>query len=194
MLRQGLLVVCALCALFALSAQATDYRVGERLPAGKATAGGYREIQWDDLMPKGWDPMAAFKGLDLSSMSDSDPRANEALASARAEWDKAPVEPALNGQRIRLAGFVIPLERKGDLISEFLLVPYFGACIHVPPPPANQVVHVIISKPVKGMRTMDTFWVKGRMQLQGGDSGMGVYGYRIMADGVEPYEVKRGKK
>jgi uncharacterized protein len=191
MLRQGLLVLCALACL---SVQAADYRVGERLPAAKATAAGYREIQWDDLMPKGWDPMAAFKGLDLSTMSDSDPRANEALASARAEWDKAPVEPALNGQRIRLPGFVIPLERKGDLISEFLLVPYFGACIHVPPPPANQVVHVVVSKPVKGMRTMDTFWVKGRMQLQGGDSGMGVYAYRIVADGVEPYEVKRGKK
>jgi uncharacterized protein len=188
------LVVLLLCCLSFVPVQAADYRVGDRLPAAKAKSGAYREIQWDDLMPKGWDPMAAFKGLDLSRMSDSDPRAIEALASARAEWDKAPVEPAMNGQRIRLAGFVIPLERKGDLIHEFLLVPFFGACVHVPPPPANQVVHVVASKPVKGMRTMDTFWVKGTLRVQGGDSGMGVYGYRITADGVDPYEIRKGKK
>ena len=122
-----LLILAALA--FAWPAAAADYRVGDRLPASKGAKSGFQEITWDDLMPKNWDPMAAFKGIDLSKMSDSDPRAIEALEKARAEWDKAPVEPSMSGRKVRLPGFVIPLERQGDLVSEFLLVPYFGACV-----------------------------------------------------------------
>lgn len=191
-----------LCLLLALvfpltlsgSLSASDYRVGERLPASKGAAKGFQEIVWDDLMPKGWDPMAAFKGIDLNRLQDSDPKAIEMLARVRAEWDKAPVEPAMNGKRIKIPGFVVPLERKGDEVSEFLLVPYFGACVHVPPPPSNQVIHVVPAKPVKGMKTMETFWISGTLTLQGGDSGMGTYAYRVAAERVEPYEVKQGKK
>lgn len=164
------------------------------VPLAAPAAKGFKEIQWDDLMPKGWDPMAAFKGVDLNRLQDSDPKAAELLAKVRIEWDKAPVEPAINGQRVKIPGFVVPLERKGDEVSEFLLVPYFGACVHVPPPPSNQVIHVVPSKPVKGMRTMETFWISGTLTLQGGDSGMGIYAYRMAAERVEPYVVKQGKK
>ncbi|NHC06210.1 hypothetical protein DFR40_1425 [Azonexus fungiphilus] len=188
------LLALTLTLLLPLSLPAADYRVGERLPAAKAGTKGFREIQWDDLMPKGWDPMAAFKGVNLNRLQDSDPKAAELLAKVRVEWDKAPVEPALNGQRVRIPGFVVPLERKGDEVSEFLLVPYFGACVHVPPPPSNQVIHVVPAKPVKGMQTMETFWISGTLNLQGGDSGMGVYAYRLAAERVEPYVVKQGKK
>ena len=178
----------ALFCLFVLPAWSADYRVGERLPAGKGGAGAYREIRWNDLVPKDWDPMAAFRGIDLNKMSDSDPRAMEALAKARAEWDKAPVEPKMNGQRIRLPGFVLPLERQGELVRELLLVPYFGACIHSPPPPANQVVHVVLRQPVKGMRTMDAYWISGTLSVQGGDSGLGTYAYRLAAERAEIYQ------
>lgn len=191
MLRRCLLL---LALLVPLAVPAADYRVGDRLPAAKGAAKGFKEIQWDDLMPKGWDPMAAFKGVDLNRLQDSDPKAAELLAKVRIEWDKAPVEPAINGQRVKIPGFVVPLERKGDEVIEFLLVPYFGACVHVPPPPSNQVIHVVPSKPVKGMRTMETFWISGTLTLQGGDSGMGIYAYRMNAERVEPYEVKQGKK
>jgi hypothetical protein len=174
---------------------AADYRVGDRLPGGAgAGTAGYREIRWEDLMPKGWNPAAAFKGIDLNRMQDGDPRADELLAKARAEWDKAPVEPSMNGKQIRMPGFVVPLERKGDLVSEFLLVPYYGACIHVPPPPANQVVHVIPRKPVKGMLTMGAFWISGTISLHSGDSAAGVYGYRLTAEHIEKYDWDREKK
>ncbi len=179
---------------FSGTLSAADYRVGDRLPASKGTNKGFQEIFWDDLMPKNWQPMAAFKGIDLNRLQDGDPKAIELLAKVRTEWDKAPVEPAMSGKRIKIAGFVVPLERKGDDILEFLLVPYFGACVHVPPPPSNQVVHVVPVKPVKGMKTMETYWISGTLSLQGGDSGMGTYAYRIAAERVEPYEVKQGKK
>lgn len=52
-----------------------------------------------------------------------------------------------NGKRVRLPGFLIPLEMAAQGSKEFLLVPFVGACIHVPPPPPNQIVHVISQEP-----------------------------------------------
>lgn len=184
------ILACALITL-SLAVHSEDYRVRERLkPITKPTRSAYREIQWDDLMSKDWDPMAEFKTLKLGRLRDNDPRAQEALEKLRTAWDAAPVETALDGKAIRLAGFVIPLERKGDLVSELLLVPYFGACIHTPPPPANQAIHVVLGKPLTGLRMMDAFWVSGTLKVVRGESGMGVYGYRLKADGLEPYQRK----
>ena len=76
----------------------------------------YEEIKWELLVPKGWDPARDFKALDLSKLDDADPRAAEALQKLKEMWDQAPTEPALAGKKIRLPGFVIPLDRtKGDL-------------------------------------------------------------------------------
>ncbi len=168
----------------------SDYRVGDRLsPSKSATApeAVYKETPWDALVPKDWDPQQAFKGLDLRTLKDSDPRAMEALQRLRESWDNAPVEQSLRGQRIRIAGFMVPLEKKGDEVSEFLLVPYFGACIHVPPPPANQIIHVILAKPLKGLQSMDAVWVSGALAIARSDSPWGASGYRMQGELVTPY-------
>ncbi len=154
----------------------------------------YRDIKWEELVPKGWDPAKDLKGLDFATLSDSDPRAMEALEKLRRLWDEAPTEPALNGRRIRIPGFVIPLERKGEQVLEFLLVPYFGACIHTPPPPANQIVHAVSAKPLGKMQTMDTVWVTGTLGLQRAETQWGHAGYRLSVDKVTPYEAPKGKK
>lgn len=176
-------------------AVAADYVVGERLtPRKPIAATAYKEITWEELVPKGWDPMAAFKGMNMSRLKDSDPRAIEALEKMKAAWAEAPVEPSLDGKRVKLAGFVVPLERKGDAVLELLLVPYFGACIHVPPPPANQIVHVILKKPVEGLKTMDALWVSGTLSLQHGDSSLGIYGYRMSGERLDAYGLPKGAK
>lgn len=90
-------------------------------------------LKWEALIPKGWDPVKDFKGIDLSRMQDGDPRAMEALDKPKQAWDNAPSEPSLNGRKIRIAGFALPLEGEGSKVTEFLIVPYFGACIHSPP-------------------------------------------------------------
>lgn len=174
------------------TAQSSEYRTGERLapPTAKA-AKDYREIGWDDLIPKDWDPMAPFKGLDLARLNDRDPRAIEAMIKLQAAWADAPVEPALRGSKIRIPGFIIPLDRQGDLVSELLLVPYFGACIHTPPPPANQIIHVVLKKPISGLRMMEAFWINGTLDLARGDTGLGVYGYRLKAEAMQPYVEKK---
>ena len=181
--------------MLSLPAGSQDYRVGDRLkPSATPARTAYQEITWDDLIPKDWDPMAALKGVNVARLRDGDPKAQEALDTLRAAWDAAPVVSDLENKRIRLAGFVIPLERKGDLVSELLLVPYFGACIHTPPPPANQAVHVILDKPAANIQTMNTFWISGTLTTVRGNSGMGVFGYRLTGERLEPFTMSKGTK
>ena len=154
----------------------------------------YPEIRWEALVPKDWDPAKQFKTLDLSKLQDGDPKAAEALASMRSAWDAAPAEPSMNGRKVRIPGFVLPLDQAGEAVKSMLLVPYFGACIHTPPPPANQIVHVILKKPAEGMKMMDAFWVSGTLSLQRGDSSLGIYGYRMTGERLDPYGLPRGVK
>jgi len=161
------------------------------LPAGILAAETWPEIKWEALVPKGWNPAEKFKDIDFSKLKDSDPRAIEALETLKREWDSAPAEPALNGRKGRIAGFALPLERVGDKVSEFLLVPYFGACIHSPPPPANQIIHARAAKPLAGIKMMAPLWVYGTFKVQRGETQWGVAGYRLEVEKVMPYEESR---
>ena len=154
------------------------------------TASDYREVTWDDLIPDSWNPEKEFEDINLDTLSDEDPRAQQALDRMRAVLDSAPAEPALEGQKIKLAGFIVPLEYKGDNIHEFLLVPYFGACIHSPPPPANQIVHVFTSNMPANAEPMTPFWVLGTIKLDHSTSDMGFSSYTMHADTLIPYTVK----
>ena len=150
-------------------------------------AGEYQEIGWEGLVPKGWDPSKEIRALDLGQLKDSDPRAMEALEKMKQLWDQAPTEPDLEGRKVRLPGFVIPLERKGEQVIEFLLVPYFGACIHTPPPPANQIIHVVTKKPVTNLHSMDTVKVSGTLSLHTASTPWGNAGYRLTLDKLENF-------
>jgi len=147
----------------------------------------YRELRWDDLMPKEWDPTKRLRKPDGSLLSDLDPRAQKMLEDLRAIWDNAPTVSALDGAFVKLPGYVVPLDQVDGALTEFLLVPYFGACIHTPPPPANQIVHVMPEKPVSGFGAMSTVWVSGRMSTRRQDSPMGASGYRLDSRVVETY-------
>jgi hypothetical protein len=145
-----------------------------------------RTIEWDALLPPGWDPLKDFRDNKLAVMSDSDPRALELLQRMREAWDKAPVNPDMNNQQVRIPGYVVPLEETKGLMREFLLVPYMGACIHTPPPPANQIIHVQASQPKK-LHMMDAVWVSGRLSILHSDTPMGASGYALDLSDVEPY-------
>lgn len=156
-----------------------------------ATEGAAREINWDALVPADWDATSLLKGANIGALSDGDPRAVALLKSMREAWDKAPTNNAIDGQRVRLPGYIVPLEEGKSGLKEFLLVPYFGACIHTPPPPANQVVHVTPKTPPKGFHSMDTVWISGTLKTLRSDTYMGASGYRMDADLVEPYVEKQ---
>lgn len=152
-----------------------------------AAAGAPRTITWEALVPSGWDPFKDFKDLNFQLMDDADPRAAQMLKRMRDVWDNAPTNSTLVGQNVRIPGFVVPLEDSKEGLKEFLLVPYFGACVHSPPPPANQIVHVLPKSPAKGYRSMDAVWISGTLTAGKTDSYMGAAGYRIEAVSVTPY-------
>ena len=166
---------------------------------GAAQASTARHIKWADLVPAGWDPAAEvrkhFKNPNFDIVSDTDPRMLEMLKKMREIWDQAPVNPAMDGVSGRIPGYVVPLEEDKRGLREMLLVPYYGACIHSPPPPANQIIHVKLAQPVKGYQSMDTVWVLGTLKAFRGDSHMGVSGYRIDEAGLQRYtkETARGQ-
>lgn len=152
-------------------------------------ANEYKEIEWDELMPEGWKKKVI---LELSrmrrygSLMDGDPRADEAYAKLKKVWDAAPPTKTYLGKKIRIPGYAVPLDAERMQSSDFLLVPYFGACVHSPPPPANQIIMV---KPPKGsrVRTMDAIWVNGTLLEGKTNSDAGTSTYILNADKITPY-------
>ncbi|MEP1448685.1 MAG: DUF3299 domain-containing protein [Paraglaciecola sp.] len=100
----------------------------------------------------------------------------------------APIVENLDGKLVKIPGFVVPLEGTNKNTSEFLLVPYFGACIHVPPPPANQIVYVKFSKAVPIDRLNDAVWVTGTLSTRGWEGDLATVGYSLVGISVSPYE------
>ena len=152
----------------------------------------YKKLSWDELVPKNWNPAKRFRKFNLATLSDADPRAMEVLRIMKEEWDNAPTDPSLDGKKVKISGFVVPIEEKERAVTEFLLVPYFGACIHVPPPPANQIIHVISAKPIKHLHAMDAVWVTGELKVaryaRETLMGTGASGYQINSRVVTPYK------
>ena len=148
---------------------------------------GVRDINWNDLVPSNWNPRAAFDRLNIRNLPDNDPRVNDLLAEIRAEWDRAPVVKKLAGQKVRIPGYITTLEGDRNGVREFLLVPYFGACIHVPAPPSNQVVHVLPDKPVPELLSYSPVWVTGTIEIDQVDTALGSAGYLIRKAKVEEY-------
>ena len=164
---------------------------GAAEPAAKP--GSVRTITWEALVPADWDPFKDLRSTDMSTLSDGDPRANEMLKRMREIWDNAPVNKALIGQAVRIPGFVVPLEETKDGMKEFLLVPYFGACVHSPPPPANQIIHVLPKSAAKGLRSMDAVWITGTLANTTTESYMGAANWRIEAVAVSPYNETKAR-
>ena len=156
---------------------------------GGADAQGYRPMDWDVLIPKDWEPLRDFKSLNFNGRSASDPRAIAALRKPPQARQNEPLNPAIQNEKIVISGFIVPLDSSdSSTIEEFLLVPYFGACIHVPPPPSNQVIHVVPAQPLKGFQMMDPVTVTGDLSPSRIDTPYGSAGYEMQAKTVAPYE------
>jgi uncharacterized protein len=99
------------------------------------------------------------------------------------------VNKSLEGATVRLPGFIVPLEavKSGD-VSEFLLVPYFGSCIHVPPPPPNQIVYVHTGKRTGIESIYDAYWITGKLHLQTKSTRLGATAYELSAEKIEVYK------
>ena len=139
--------------------------------------------EWNDLIPagaSGAEIMARFEER-LDAIEPGSEEIDALYAEMQAEYDPEAVDPALAGKKVRLAGFVAPLTYDDDVVTEFLLVPTFGACIHVPPPPPNQTVMVTVDRD-NGLTVDESWgavWVEGTMVVESGSSDLGATSYRI---------------
>ena len=151
--------------------------------AGAAQPQGVRQIDWETLLP------VAERGT--YNPSPPPPVHDYLGEGSMAALQTGSYTPnnELNGARIKLPGFVVPLERgKDGLIDEFFLVPYFGACIHVPPPPPNQIVYVKM-RAGAGLRSIeDAQWVTGILHVATKTSALGAAAYALDGEKMEPYQ------
>lgn len=194
MFAASLLLAGVLAACDSGSTTGSTHKVVELpKPSGAEVAGAQNSevitLNWDNLLPDDFRPDKLLEGYDVQNLSDDDPRAQELMEKLQAMWKEAPVVTALNDRTVRLPGFVVPLEGDGRVVNEFLLVPYYGACVHVPPPPANQIVYVKAQgRDVRVRRLFDTVWVTGVMTVERTTSELGDAGYTLSALEVTPYE------
>ena len=94
----------------------------------------------------------------------------------------------MNEQRVRLPAYLVPLDVDGESLRSFLLVPYFGACIHVPPPPPNQVVYVEMPEAISLDDPYGAHWVTGVLSTQASSTSMAEAGYSMRGEKVEPFD------
>ncbi|MGO3300268.1 MAG: DUF3299 domain-containing protein [Pseudoalteromonas sp.] len=166
----------------------------------EAQKSSYEEVEWTQLMPK--DDLDALlnppeylydiedgseedtlENLDAKPFeNEKDKRYQQALSSAR-------VIESYNNKSIRIPGFIVPLEsEEGKRITEFFVVPYFGACLHLPPPPPNQIIYVNFEQGVELESLYDAFWFEGKLTINTVENELGTSAYQFKLDRVLPYE------
>ncbi|MFK7815168.1 MAG: DUF3299 domain-containing protein [Gammaproteobacteria bacterium] len=163
-----------------------------------------KELDWDDLAPEGYfenmqqKQQSTLSGifdnfgdaLGFDDVEDDSEKAQQAYDELLVSLRSAPIVPELNGQYIKLAGFIVPLEYDFDngTFNAFLLAPYFGACIHVPPPPSNQMVYVSSAKPLDQKWLDNAVWVEGTMTTESINSEYGSASYSMKEVKLDIYE------
>lgn len=154
-------------------------KLGALLYPSIACSKSARRIKWSNLIPNEL-PYAEIIG---NGYIDS----NRDVWMPEFDANGSQFVTDLLGTRVTLAGYVLPLETGADGISEFVLVPYVGACIHIPPPPPNQLLFVESNIPFKGGNLWDAVLVTGVLSVNLRKTDLAVVGYEMRADSIEDY-------
>ena len=178
-------VVCAVAALVGVNTSAVH--------AAEAPL----ELKWAALLPAEGPKTVKQKGFFTGAVPvvpgakyDAPPPDQESkwmsgAGRAGASSTPVPVVSELNGKKVRIGGYVVPLDFDATKVTEFLLVPFVGACIHVPPPPANQIIYVKSAQGITLKGEFDPVYVTGTLTTEGQFTGLAETGYSIAADTVD---------
>lgn len=140
-----------------------------------------RDIDWLELMP------AEDLNL-LESMAEIE-HEGDGPVTLPDEIMTGRVVPEMDGVSGRIPGFVVPLKTTEDMrILEFFLVPYYGACIHVPPPPPNQIIHVKYKEGFRLEALYDPVWIEGKLVVEKTENDIARSSYSLVANKVERYQ------
>ncbi len=146
----------------------------------RARAASPREITWDDLIPPGTPYSEIIANGEMDELNDTwKPVFDENATKLNMDLD---------GKLVKLPGYIIPLEVGADGVTQFVLVPYVGACIHVPPPPPNQLIFVTTEKPWPSDNLWDAVWVSGTLSASLHTTEVAETGYRLEAEKIEIYQ------
>jgi hypothetical protein len=163
-------------------------------PAGTEPA---REIDWAMLVPavtqasvnmksKGFLANAQPLGPDGAPPP---PMPEAGWMSSRIQQPGSSAPPAvvqeLDGQRVRIGGYVVALDFDATKIKEFLLVPFVGACIHVPPPPPNQIIYVKAAEGFEVNGQFNAAYITGTLKTARQFTDLAATGYAMEAEKIE---------
>jgi hypothetical protein len=178
----GIGALCLSLALSVLSVSLGATPPGQKIK-GVTLPNNVLQVDWDELLP----PNSAQHEAEVAP-----PPVHNYLgesAPAAKQTGSAAVNPDLEGLTLRIPGFIVPLEENSEgLVTEFLLVSYFGACIHVPPPPPNQIVYVKPARPVEVKDTFEAYWITGRMHVELRRDQIASSSYSMNASKIELYQ------
>ena len=165
---------------------------------GHSTLAKPKTISWEDLSPTKdgvnmiFDGAAEMRGTpDISEFEGSKERLDQFLDDMKymkeSQGESGLINIKLNGKKIKIAGYITPIAFDGENVTEFLFVPYRGACIHVPPPPANQIIYVKEAKGLKADEMWSPFWITGILDANSVSTIVADVGYSIKEAIVSPY-------
>ncbi|GJM13088.1 MAG: hypothetical protein DHS20C12_14910 [Pseudohongiella sp.] len=169
-----------ICSCFSLSS----------LPVAAQDLGDVLELEWVDLLNQ-TDLEAMLNPPDIShegyGWEDQLQESGEGEAYLNA-LESVDVNPEIIDKRVMIPGFIVPTAYDADRrVTEFFLVPFFGACIHLPPPPPNQIIYVSYERGVPLQNFYDAYVVHGLLTSDIVRNDTATSAYRIQADGVSPY-------
>lgn len=158
--------------------------------ANLGAASTVQTLSWDDLVPEDYElkpPLPIHDYSDLASIFKAE--MDRATGSAFAQQEpNAPVVTTFDQQQVRLAGYVVPLTIDANSrVIDFLLVPYLGACIHVPPPPSNQIIYVDAEQGLPLDELWEPFWVEGQLQVAALETAEITAGYQLQLVNYQRY-------
>ena len=157
--------------------------------ANDAASRGFREIGWEELLPEGEEErLAQLYQQQMAMLYSGGPIAEGSAADQMIQIGTFNTVPELNEIKVRIPGYTVPFEFGANAeIKEFLLVPYYGACLHAPPPPPNQTVFVIAEDPIRLRDLAQAVWIEGTLFTQTQESELADAAYTIRVDRVETY-------
>ena len=135
-------------------------------------------LEWIDLIPES--ERNQFDSYGMPAIDHSGGSMEQSMVGS--------VRQELNGSKVKIPGFVIPLEGDANMVTEFLLVPYFGACIHVPPPPPNQIIYVNFPKGAPVQQLWDVVYVIGTLKTETVSHELAQTGYVIQGTEIAEYD------
>jgi uncharacterized protein len=177
-----LITALGMSLLLARASAASPPHAGQPAPKGFQLPNNVLQVDWDELLPPGT--------ADRPDTSPPPPMHNYLGESAPAakQMGSFAVNPDLHGLTLRIPGFIVPLDLdSAGRVVEFFLVPYYGACIHVPPPPPNQIVYVRANRPFLVKDGTNAYWITGQMRVERKRTEIASASYTMTASKIEQY-------